>query len=259
MPVDNTIYDRMANTWWDEKGFLYSMRTALNPGRFGYFQDVLINKLKRQPEDKQVLDIRCEGGLLADEFARLGFKVTGIDPSISSIESAKEHAEQTKLNIDYHVGSGEDIPFDDGSFDIVYSCDTLEHVTDLEKVIAEAARVLKKGGIFFYDTINRTFRSKIVFIKLLQEWKWTSFVPPNLHDWEMFIPPKRLHEIMSSKGIHNLDTTGLIPDANPLQLIRILRKHKRGDLTYAEAGQQMKVKITRDVSLMYMGYGIKVY
>ena len=120
----------------------------------------------------------------------------GIDPSASSLATARTHAQQAGLDIDYRVGVGENIPFADESFEIVYSSDVLEHVNGLEKVIAEIARVLKPGGVFLYDTINRTFPSKLVMIKLVQEWKSTSFMPPNLHDWNAFIKPRELLTLM---------------------------------------------------------------
>ena len=196
MPVDNELYDRLASTWWDENETLCMLRTVINPGRFGYFRAVLLEQLKIDPRGKQTLDVGCGGGLLAEEFARLGCCVTGVDPSEPSLVVARDHAQQEGLTIDYRTGFGECLPFADASFDIVYCCDVLEHVKDLEMVISEIARVLKEGGIFFYDTINRTFMSKIVTIKLLQEWKATSVMPPNLHDWNMFIKPRELQALM---------------------------------------------------------------
>lgn len=257
MPVDNELYDRMADTWWKEKGFLHIL-TALNPGRLGYFQRVLNDKLKIRPSGKRVLDIGCGGGALAEEFARIGYQVTGIDPSGPSIQAAKAHAQQMGLHIDYRQGSGEAIPFADAAFDIAYCCDVLEHVNDLDKVIAETARVLKPVGVYLYDTINRTLASKLVVIKLFQEWEWTSFMPPRLHDWHMFIKPKELHEMMSRHGLENRDLVGLKPRVNPIKIIRTLRRRKRGQLTYVEAARQMDMGESKDTSVLYMGYAIKV-
>ena len=131
-----------------------------------------------------------------EEFARLGCQVTGVDPSKPSLATAKAHAKQSGLDIDYQVGVGEDLPFANETFDIVYCCDVLEHVNHLEGVISEISRVLKKGGIFLYDTINQTLPSKLIMIKLFQEWKATSFMPPHLHDWNMFIKPRTLQALM---------------------------------------------------------------
>ncbi len=146
MPVDNELYDQLAWTWWDEHEILNALRILLNPGRFGYFVEVLVDRLKIDPKDNQVLDVGCGGGLLAEEFARLGCHVTGIDPSEPSLAVARAHALQEGLAIEYREGVGESLPFADACFDLVYCCDVLEHVNNLEAVISEIARVLKKDG-----------------------------------------------------------------------------------------------------------------
>ena len=135
MPVDNELYNRLYDTWWDENTVLGSMRNGLNPGRFGYFKQVLLEKLRMDLQGKKILDVGCGGGLLAEEFARLGCAVTGIDPSELSLETARRHARESGLQIDSQVGAGESLPCEDGSFDIVYCCDVLEHVQDPGRVI----------------------------------------------------------------------------------------------------------------------------
>jgi len=145
MPVDNEIYNRLSSTWWDEQGFLNILRTAANPGRFGYFREVLLKQVGVDPAGKKALDVGCGGGLLAEEFARLGCQVTGIDPSEPSLATARAHARQSGLDIEYRVGVGEALPFADEAFDLVYCCDVLEHVNDLAQVLAEISRVLRGG------------------------------------------------------------------------------------------------------------------
>ncbi len=146
MPVDNEIYNRLSSTWWDEQGFLNLLRTAVNPGRFGYFREVLLKQVGVDPVGKQALDVGCGGGLLAEEFARLGCQVTGLDPSELSLATARAHARQSGLDIAYRLGVGEALPFADETFDLAYCCDVLEHVNDLAQVLAEISRVLRKGG-----------------------------------------------------------------------------------------------------------------
>ena len=94
MPVDNELYDRLASTWWDENETLNMLRTVINPGRFSYFRAALLETLKIDPGGKQTLDVGCGGGLLAEEFARLGCIVTGVDPSEPSLVVARNHAQQ---------------------------------------------------------------------------------------------------------------------------------------------------------------------
>lgn len=258
MPIDNDYFDRMGGAWWDEKEFLHTIRAILNPGRLEYFRGAL-NNTHIDPKDRHTLDIGCGGGLLAEEFAKMGCKVAGIDPSRRSIDTAKAHARQTGLKIDYVVAPAENIPFVDKSFDIIYCCDVLEHVNDLKKVIAETARVLRDGGIYLYDTINRTWRSKLVYIKLLQEWKWSRLLPPDLHDWKIFIKPRELHEIMARHGIKNKGLAGLAQNniGDQLKLIANLRRLNRGETTYTEVGRRINLSISKNIALTYIGYGIK--
>jgi 2-polyprenyl-6-hydroxyphenyl methylase/3-demethylubiquinone-9 3-methyltransferase len=256
MPIDNQLYDRMASSWWDETGFLHTLKAFLPP-RFGYMRRVLLDELKIDPRGQQTLDIGCGGGLLAEEFARLEFAVTGIDPSLESLGAAWAHAREAGLSIEYREGTGEAIPFPDASFDIAYCCDVLEHVADLARVIAETARVLRPGGVFLYDTINRTLRSKLILIKVLQEWRWTSLMPPDLHDWTMFIKPEELLGLLGRNGLRNRGLTGLQPAANPLRSLRLLRAQKRGDISPAEALRRIGFRESRDLAIVYMGYAVR--
>jgi 2-polyprenyl-6-hydroxyphenyl methylase / 3-demethylubiquinone-9 3-methyltransferase len=256
MPVDNTVYDRMADGWWEEHGFLYVL-AALNPARFGYMRRVLTEELHLAPAGLRALDIGCGGGLLAEEFARLGCAVVGVDPSEESLAAARTHAAGQRLAIEYQCARGEALPFADDSFDIVYCCDVLEHVTNLHQVIAETARVLRPGGTYFYDTINRTPQSRLIVIQLLQEWRWTALMPPRLHDWHMFIRPAELRRALEEHGLVPGGLTGLKPRAGPLRLIRTLRHRKRGLLSYAAAVRKMDVGESPDTSVSYIGYARK--
>src|SRR6266702_3759820 len=123
MPVDNELYDRLSDTWWGDEGTLSMLRTALNPARFPWLRATLTQTLGREPRGLRTLDVGCGGGLLAEEFARLGCQVTGVDPSEPSLATAGKHAQQSGLDITYQVGVGEHLPFEDASFDIAVCCD----------------------------------------------------------------------------------------------------------------------------------------
>jgi 2-polyprenyl-6-hydroxyphenyl methylase/3-demethylubiquinone-9 3-methyltransferase len=129
---------------------------------FEYFRDLLTGPLGRDPTGLRALDIGCGGGFLAEDFARLGCRVVGVDPSEISIETARRHAAGAGLDVTYLVGAGEQLPVADSSFDIAYCCDVLEHVSDFDTVIAETARALKPRGVYFFDTVNRTVVSRVV-------------------------------------------------------------------------------------------------
>lgn len=256
MPVDNQLYDRLASGWWDERGSLHAL-AALNPARFGYMRRVLADELRIDLTGLRVLDVGCGGGLLAEEFARQGCVVTGVDPSAESLAVGRAHALAQGLDVRYERARGEALPFAANSFDAVYCCDALEHVNDVGQVIAESARVLKPGGVYLYDTINRTWRSRLIVIGLLQEWRWTSLMPPRLHDWNMFIRPPELTRLLNHCGLEPGGVTGLAPRANPFRIARALRQRKRGAMSYAEAIARMDVRESSDTSLSYIGYARK--
>jgi 2-polyprenyl-6-hydroxyphenyl methylase/3-demethylubiquinone-9 3-methyltransferase len=220
-------------------------------------RDVLMHQLRLDPQGKQALDIGCGGGFLAEEFAKLGCAVTGIDPSAPSIAQAEAHATEAGLAITYRVASGEAIPFADATFAIAYCCDVLEHVDDLDRVIAETARVLQPGGIFLFDTINRTWISKLVVIKLFQEWQATRVVTTNLHDWAMFIRPKELQAVMTKHGLQGREIVGINPRGNPLRALSAFRQLKRGKLSYAGIAGQIPMAIGKRTPIQYAGYAMK--
>ena len=255
MPVDNQLYDRMADSWWDEAGLLHIL-AAFTPPRFNAMRREL-EQLGIDPRGKRTLDIGCGGGLLAEEFARLGCVVSGIDPSPESIAVARTHAAAAGLEIEYVEGTGERIPFAGGSFEIAYCCDVLEHVTDVPRVVAETARVLRPGGVFLFDTLNRTLQSWLVMIKILQDWRWTRFLPAGLHDWNLFIRPEELLSILARNGLQNRGLTGLRPAVGAVRALAIVRTLKRGEITYAEAARRLDLRASRDTKILYLGCAVK--
>jgi 2-polyprenyl-6-hydroxyphenyl methylase/3-demethylubiquinone-9 3-methyltransferase len=254
--VDNGIYDRVASTWWDEDGFMALLRTSVNPGRSAYFRKVLLGRLRLQPDRLRLLDVGCGGGLLSEEFARLGCSVTGIDLSQRSLEAARAHAARSRLPIEYLESSAESLPFPDASFDAVSCCDMLEHVEDPSRVLSEIARVLKPGGVFVFDTINRTWRSKLVAIKLAQEWRLTRFMPRDVHVWESFIRPAELRDAMGVAGLHAIEFTGLAPSPNFLPIVAAFARHKLGKLDFSELGERIRLEESNDLSVSYMGFAL---
>jgi 2-polyprenyl-6-hydroxyphenyl methylase / 3-demethylubiquinone-9 3-methyltransferase len=256
--VNNDIYRRLGHAWWDDDiGEFSTLRFWINPVRFGYFARVLDQKKVLERGQRKLLDVGCGGGLLAEEFARAGFNVTGIDPAPETIETARAHASASGLCINYETGSGEHLPFPEGAFDHVACCDVLEHVDDVDRVIGEIARVLKPGGLFFFDTVNRTLISKIAVIKVMQEWPSTAFAAPNTHVWEKFIKPEELIALFRRHGLEQCDMRGIVPRLNPIATLLGFRRCARGKITFKELGRCLDFQESEHLETSYMGYAVK--
>ena len=199
------IYNQL--DWWNPKHSLKQMV----PIKFNYFNDKIGNLA-----NLKILDIGCGGGLLSEEFAKQGAEVTGVDISEKSLEIARNHATENKLTIDYKKGSAENLPLNDNTFDAVICADVLEHVDDLEKVIKEISRVLKFNGVFCYDTINRTFLSKITvdwIANRILRWQNRNLNVTEknyaTHDWKKFIKPVELFQLMEMYNLKNMGINGI--------------------------------------------------
>lgn len=255
--INNALYDEQGNIWWDENQCLHLLKSSVNPARVGYFRRLLDQVFKFAYRGAAALDVGCGGGILAEEFAAMGFCVTGIDPSEQSLNTARQHAQSEGLSIQYQQATGESIPFADKTYPVVYCCDVLEHVRDLPQVISEIYRVMKPGGVFFFDTLNRTFVSKLVAIKIWQEWKSTAFMPSRLHQWKMFIRPEELKGLLVQAGFEFKEFRGTSPDVSIPKMISLLRKRAKGKIGYKELGQRFKLVESNNLKILYMGYAVK--
>jgi 2-polyprenyl-6-hydroxyphenyl methylase / 3-demethylubiquinone-9 3-methyltransferase len=255
--IDNDVYDRLGESWWDEASPLNLLHGSVTPGRFTYFRDVLTRRLGADPAGLRALDIGCGGGFLTEEFAALGWRVTGVDPSVASISAARAHAAGRGLPIDYRVGPGEDLPVPDAAFDVAFCCDVLEHVSGLDRVISETARVLKPGGLYLFDTINRTLTSKLLAIKVMQEWPLTRLTDVAIHDWDMFIAPAELAGTLKRHGLATAEMTGLGSRARPLAVLRNFASARRGRITYGEFSRRLDVGQVSSTAVSYMGFATK--
>ncbi len=200
---DLTIYDGAAANWWSDD--IRWVRTLKNlvPGRLGWFdKHVDWNRLT-------VLDLGCAGGFMAEALAARGAKVTGIDPAAQAINAARVHAAEAGLEIQYDVGVGEELPYENAAFDVVVCVDVLEHVGDLTKVFAEMARVLKPGGLFLFDTINRNLLSRFATITIAED--ILRLLPKGTHDPALFIRPAELRTGLEQAGLVCGPMTGLGP------------------------------------------------
>jgi 2-polyprenyl-6-hydroxyphenyl methylase/3-demethylubiquinone-9 3-methyltransferase len=255
--IDNEIYDHIHGAWWSDDSFMALLRNSVNPPRFAYFRDILTQRLGVDPRRLKVLDVGCGGGLLSEQFAAIGCTVTGIDRSAATIAAARAHAQAAGAPIEYRVASGERLPFDARQFDVVCCCDVLEHVDDMDTVIGEISRVLKPGGIFFFDTINRTLKSRVVAIKVAQDWPVTRFMPRNVHVWDKFIRPAELAASFERHGLAGSEFAGLSPARHPLRALAALLRLKLGKMSFAEFGHKLVLRKSRDLSISYMGFAVR--
>ena len=224
---DDYFFATYADSWWDNASQMNNL-ASFQPPRFKYF-DQFVSRW----EGKRVLDVGCGGGFTTEFLAERGCRVSGLDPSPKLIAAADRHAKQTGKDIDYTVGKSEHLPYEDGSFDIVTCVDVLEHVEDPAQAIREIHRVLAPGGVFLYDTINRTIRSRIVMIWLPED--VMKIVPKGAHAWKDFIKPKEMLSYLTDAGF---------TPAGKMRGIAIYGSRKDGSLITRE---------TRDLSSIFMG------
>jgi 2-polyprenyl-6-hydroxyphenyl methylase / 3-demethylubiquinone-9 3-methyltransferase len=200
--INNAFYDELGEGWHSENDHPIALLRAENRVRNPW----VIEQLQKSP--CKVLDIGCGAGLLANPLALAGHAVTGIDLSSSSLDIAKK-GDKTK-SVSYLHAKAEELPFAPASFDAVIAMDLLEHVEKPELVIAEAARVLKPGGLFFFHTFNRNFLSWLVIIKGV-EW-CVKNSPKNMHVYNLFIKPKEIRQMCQLRNLSVREIRGLVPD-----------------------------------------------
>ena len=154
---DLAFYDVNADNWWDQDTKIYALH-SLNQPRFEFF-DRYIPTWK----GLKALDVGCGGGFSCEFMAARDVVVSGIDQSQKCINAARKHAIASNFDIDYRCGVGEQMPYADCTFDVVVCVDVLEHVADVQRVLAEVFRILKPNGLFFFDTINRNLLVSRIF------------------------------------------------------------------------------------------------
>ena len=191
-------FSEIAEDWWNPEGKFKPLH-QFNPERIKYIKDNTIKHFNLTNKDKpfknlNILDIGCGGGLLSEPMSRLGGNVTGIDASEKNIISAKIHAKQNNLNISYFCNSPENFK-SNKKFDLVLNMEIVEHVEDVNFFIKKSSELLKKNGLMFVATINKTLKSYIFAIvgaEYVLRW-----LPIGTHEWEKFVKPEDLKKILT--------------------------------------------------------------
>ena len=195
-------FSEIAEEWWNPNGKFKPLHN-FNPIRIKYIKENIINNFNLKVSDKplrniNILDIGCGGGLLAEPMCRLGANVVGIDASKKNIDVAKFHAKKNKLKIEYKVASPENLKIKK-KFDIILNMEIIEHVADINFFIKASSKLLKKNGIMFVATLNKTLKSymfAIIGAEYILKW-----LPIGTHDWERFIKP---HDLINFSKKNNL-------------------------------------------------------
>lgn len=226
--------------------------------RSDYVREVLTRR-GIDPSGRRALVVGSGRGLLAIELARSGFTVTGIDPSETATEIARSAADADGLELELHVGNARSLPFDTGTFDVVYVADTFETTDDLDDVVAELARVLADGGTLIYDTVNRTKLSKLIYLGAFQTWRWSRMVPPGRYAWERLRPPDELATTLATHGLTNGDVRGFLP-GSPVRLVRATLRARRGrisDPDLAKLAGMHLAPVGKKPPVTYLGFATK--
>lgn len=236
-PSEVEKFSKMAAEWWNPKG-KFGVLHVFNPVRLQFIKEQVCARLGRDPlerypfEGLRFLDIGCGGGLLTEPMARLGAAITGVDPSEKNIKTASVHAEEMGLQIDYRVGTAEDLAAAGEQFDVILNMEVIEHVSDPKGFAATTSAMLKPGGLMFVATLNRTLKSfglAIVGAEYVLGW-----LPKGTHQWEKFITPDELRGWLSDNGLATKEETGVT--YNPLS--RQWRKSRDMAVNYMLVGQK---------------------
>ncbi len=195
-------FSKIAEEWWDPKGKFKPLH-KFNPIRIAYIKDNIIETFKLNQKktpliNLKILDIGCGGGLLSEPMCRLGAQVTAIDASEKNIKVAKLHAKKNGLKINYICTSPEKLNVKN-QFDVILNMEIVEHVNDVNFFLKSCSKLLKKNGIMFIATLNKTLKSyvfAIVGAEYILRW-----LPIGTHEWEKFLKPDKLISILKHNNL----------------------------------------------------------
>ena len=205
-------FSKLADEWWDVKGKFKPLH-MFNPIRIEYIKEKISNHFNKSQSLRglKILDIGCGGGLISEPMANLGADVTGIDASEKNIKIAKIHAQKNNIKINYINKSPEQLT-ETEKFDVILNLEIVEHVDNLNLYIKSCNQLLKKNGLMFTATLNKTFVSylkAIIGAEYILRW-----LPIGTHDWNKFIKPEELERLLSKENFFTVDLKGL--EFNPL-------------------------------------------
>ncbi len=212
-PAEVAKFEAMAAEWWDPHGKFKPLH-MLNPCRLDYITGQISAEFGRDLTSPRpfaglrLLDIGCGGGLLSEPMARLGAEVVGADAAAGNIPVAQVHAQQSGLEIDYRHTTAEDMAAAGEHFDVILNMEVVEHVADPLAYLTACHDLLKPGGLMVCSTINRNAKSYAVAIvgaEVIMRW-----LPRGTHEWNKFITPDELYELIRNAGLDPVDRKGMV-------------------------------------------------
>lgn len=223
---DYRQYDDLAEQWWRTDGDFAALH---------WLAEARARLVPPPATDGEVaLDIACGGGLMAPYLR--GYRHVGVDLSEASLRLARDHG------VTVVRGDVTALPFADEIADLVVAGEIFEHVTDLDSVVREVARVLKPGGRMVCDTINDTWWARFSLVTVGE--RMPGGPPPHCHDPDLFVPPDRLNAICAAHGIE-LTVSGLRFSVPEYAAFLVSRR------------RSVRMVPTRSLAAVYQGIGVK--
>jgi 2-polyprenyl-6-hydroxyphenyl methylase/3-demethylubiquinone-9 3-methyltransferase len=216
-PDEIDRFARLAGEWWDANGKFRALH-RIGPARLTFLRDEMVRHFAlagaglRSLEGLRVLDVGCGGGLICEPLARLGARVTGLDPAPETIEAARRHADGQGLDIDYRAGRVEELAAEAAGFDAVVCLEVVEHVPDVAAFLKACAALVRPGGLMLLSTLNRTLKAYLLAIiggEYILRW-----LPVGTHQWDRFVTPAELTRHLRAAGLEAPLVKGLV--YNPL-------------------------------------------
>lgn len=205
-------FSAMADAWWDPQGKFRPLH-QMNPVRLDFIRDRIVMEMGAESAElplsgKRILDIGCGGGLVCEPLAKLGAEMTGIDAAEKNIHIASLHAEGEGVKVDYRHMTAEALVQTGAQYDVVLALEIIEHVADVEAFIEAATALVRPGGLVFFSTLNRTWKSyamAIVGAEYLLRW-----LPVGTHHWSKFLKPSEIILPLERNGVKTSELTGLV-------------------------------------------------
>jgi 2-polyprenyl-6-hydroxyphenyl methylase / 3-demethylubiquinone-9 3-methyltransferase len=214
-PEEIRRFAALAEDWWSPEGRFRPLH-ALNPVRLGFIREHALRRFGREGSGRtplaglDAIDIGCGGGLVAEPLRRMGARTTGLDADAEGLAVARRHAEESGLEIDYRLGSAEDLAASGAQFDLVLALEIVEHVADRDAFLDACAAMTRPGGLLIAATLNRTakaFALAVVGAEYVLRW-----LPRGTHDWRKFVRPSELASGLRRNGLAVEALTGVAYD-----------------------------------------------